>query len=127
MFNLFKIILFRGLIFCTILFYCNAFAETYDPTRPLIGNKKSIKKASRARPDALKLTSVLYASGRSVAVINNQVLKIGDKIEKSTLIAIARSSVRMKKGKLVYNLRLESDSIKKKNQNIKYRISGGVR
>lgn len=86
-------------------------AESYDPTKPMYGIKKPAPLATK--PDALKLTSILTAFDRRIAVINGQPRTIGDKVVKSTVERINANSVLMRKGRLKYTLKLESGGIRK--------------
>jgi hypothetical protein len=57
----------------------------------------------------LRLTSILYSSGRKIAIIDNRMLRVGDTIRSARLIRINRHSARLlKKGKII-ELKLSSD------------------
>lgn len=71
-------------------------------------NKAVVKKPP---PKALQLTSILISRDRRVAIINDQMLRVGDKIDNATLVRLTRDSARLvRKGKVI-NLSLNNELI----------------
>ncbi len=88
------------------------FREAKWANKPRV-NKASVKKPA---PKTLRLTSILISRDRKVAIINDQMLRVGDKIDNATLVRLTRDSARLvRKGKVI-NLRLNNEltAIKKK-------------
>lgn len=72
------------------------------PTTPSI-------KAVKPQQKPLQLTSILYARDRKVAIINDQMLVIGDRIRGAELIKLTRATARLvRKGKVI-NLSLDNN------------------
>jgi hypothetical protein len=74
------------------------------------------KKTVNPQQKPLQLTSILYARDRKVAIINDQMLVVGDRIRGAELIKLTRATARLvRKGKVI-NLSLDNDltAIKKK-------------
>jgi hypothetical protein len=72
------------------------------PTTPSI-------KAAKPQQKPLQLTSILYARDRKVAIINDQMLVIGDRIRGAELIKLTRATARLvRKGKVI-NLSLDNN------------------
>ena len=82
-----------------------------DPTRPLFLQKKKVvvvpkKKAvavpyaseKTTPPEVFTLTSTLISKQRTIAVINDHVVSIGDKVGGATVVAIESAQVRLRKG-----------------------------
>ncbi len=72
--------------------------------------------AVKPKQQPLQLTSILYARDRKVAIINDQMLVVGDQIRGAELIKLTRATARLvRKGKVI-NLSLDNDltAIKKK-------------
>jgi len=69
-----------------------------------------------AKPEPLRLTSIIYSTERKLAIIDDQMLAIGDRIRGAELVGLTRSSARlMRKGKVInLNLGTELTAIKKK-------------
>ena len=57
----------------------------------------------------LKLTSILYSSGRKIAIIDDRMLRVGDTIRSAKLIRINRDSARLLKNGKFIELKLSSD------------------
>jgi len=65
-----------------------------------------------ARPQVkpLQLTSILFSDERKVAIIDDQMLSLGDSIRGAKLVGLTRASARLlRKGKII-NLRLGNDT-----------------
>jgi len=57
----------------------------------------------------LQLTSILYARDRKVAIINDQMLVVGDRIRGAELVKLTRATARLvRKGKVI-NLSLDNE------------------
>ena len=66
-------------------------------------------KAIKPQQKPLQLTSILYASDRKVAIINDQMLVVGDRIRGAELIRLTRATARLvRKGKVI-NLSLDNE------------------
>jgi hypothetical protein len=102
-------------------------AELIDPTRPPAYAMQKFRQAKWAtlpkvaspktvqkKETVLRLSSILISSNRKIAIIDDQMLSVGDKIGGARLISITRDSVRLvRKGKTI-NLSLQSISAIKK-------------
>jgi hypothetical protein len=77
-----------------------SWAANPQPTKPLVKQPK---------PEPLLLTSIIFSDDRKVAIIDDQMLGIGDRIKGAELISLTRSSARLRRqGKLI-NLSLGTD------------------
>ncbi len=66
--------------------------------------------------EPMKLTQIIFSKNRKVAVIDDQVLVVGDRIRGATLVGLTRQAARLKfKGKVI-DLSLSNDttSVRKK-------------
>lgn len=63
-----------------------------------------------AKSKALQLTSILYSSTRKVAIIDEQMLSVGDSINGARLISIKKDSAHLVKNGRAINLRLSNQS-----------------
>ena len=73
-------------------------------------------KVEKPKQKPLQLTSILYAKDRKIAIINDQMLAIGDRIRGAELVKLTRATARLvRKGKVI-NLSLDNDltAIKRK-------------
>ena len=73
-------------------------------------------KAEKPKQKPLQLTSILYAKDRKIAIINDQMLTVGDRIRGAELVKLTRATARLvRKGKVI-NLSLDNDltAIKRK-------------
>ncbi len=89
--------------------------ELRDPMQPppyalqkfrearLAGKPKSTRpKAVKTRAKPLQLTSILYSADRKIAIIDDQMLSLGDSIRGAELIGLTRESARLvRKGKVI--------------------------
>lgn len=103
-------------------------AEFRDPMQPppfalqkfrearWAANPKPVKPVvAVAKPEPMRLTSIIYSAERKIAIIDDQALAIGDRIRGAQLVSLTRSSARLvRKGKVI-NLTLgtELTAIKK--------------
>ncbi len=103
-------------------------AEFRDPMQPppfalqkfrearWAANPKPVKPVvAVAKPEPMRLTSIIYSAERKIAIIDDQALAIGDRIRGAELVGLTRSSARLvRKGKVI-NLTLgtELTAIKK--------------
>lgn len=103
--------------------------ELRDPMQPppfavqKFREAKWAKKPKPANPQVVKpklkplqLTSILYSAGRKIAIIDDQMLAVGDSIRGAELVRLTRQSARLvRKGKII-NLSLgnEITAIRKK-------------
>jgi len=73
-------------------------------------------KTEKPKQKPLQLTSILYAKDRKIAIINDQMLAVGDRIRGAQLVKLTRATARLvHKGKVI-NLSLDNDltAIKRK-------------
>ena len=89
--------------------------ELRDPMRPppfalrkfraaRAADKPKATAAKAAKPAAppLQLTSILYSPERKIAIIDDQMLRLGDRIRGARLIGLTRESARLlRKGKII--------------------------
>ncbi|MDH3633131.1 MAG: hypothetical protein OES20_00350 [Gammaproteobacteria bacterium] len=76
----------------------------------------SKEKAEKPKQKPLQLTSILYAKDRKIAIINDQMLAVGDRIRGAELVKLTRATARLvRKGKVI-NLSLDNNltAIKRK-------------
>ena len=73
-------------------------------------------KVDKAPAKALQLTSILFSNDRKIAIIDDQMLAIGDRIRGARLVSLTRASARLVRQGKVINLRLGDDpaAIRKK-------------
>jgi len=75
-------------------------------------------KAAVVKPKAkpMQLTSILFSSERKIAIIDNQMLALGDSIRGAQLVGLTRESARLlSKGKVIFlSLGNELTAIRKK-------------
>ena len=70
---------------------------------------KTPAKAVKPQQKPLQLTSILYARDRKVAIINDQMLVVGDRIRGAELVKLTRATARLvRKGKVI-SLSLDND------------------
>ncbi len=80
-------------------------------------NPKPVKKAAPVpKPEPMRLSSIIYSPERKVAIIDGQMLSIGDRIRGAELVSLTRDSARLvRKGKVIkLQLGSESNAIRKK-------------
>lgn len=73
--------------------------------------KPTTTKAKLGKPkqESLQLTSILYAQDRKIAIINDQMLAVGDRIRGAELVKLTRATARLvRKGKVI-NLSLDNE------------------
>jgi hypothetical protein len=90
----FKSITFSSLYFIVLLATSSVDAQDVDPTKPLSGaSLSSTSKAEVTTKAALTLESIVHGFEVHTAVINGQVLKVGDFISQYELVAVNNTSV----------------------------------
>lgn len=85
-------------------------AELRDPTRPALG-VSSTGVSPLSRPPRFKLTSVLIAPARRVAVINGSSVSLGDRVAGARVVEIGPRYVRLERGGLPVELFLNPRSV----------------
>ncbi|MCK4917488.1 MAG: hypothetical protein KAJ79_03830 [Candidatus Omnitrophica bacterium] len=80
-----------------------------DPFTPLINKYGLILIYQEVDVKGLSLKGIIYENGQSLAIINDEVLRIGDKIGLYKIIKIGEKEVVLKKGKEVSTLKLEEE------------------
>lgn len=79
-------------------------------------------KVDKPKQKPLKLTEIIYSKDRKIAIIDDQMLVVGDRIRDAKLVRLTRESARLvSKGKVI-NLNLNNDlsAIKKKLSTVTY-------
>ncbi|MFW6414865.1 MAG: general secretion pathway protein GspB [Thermodesulfobacteriota bacterium] len=66
-----------------------------DPTRPDFGNTRSRGSASSTQPDkpSWDLSCIIYSTSRRLAVVNGQILHVGDSVKGGKVLDINPDSV----------------------------------
>ena len=96
--------------------------ELRDPMQPPPFALKKFRQAEWARkprqapaqtakpkPKPMQLTSILYSRDRKIAIIDDQMLKVGDRIRGMTLVALGRDRARLVRNGEVVELRLNTE------------------
>ena len=76
-----------------------------------LGAKPALTKSSVSKPNPkpLQLTSILFSQNRKIAIIDDQMLAVGDRIRGAKLVRLTRVSARLvRKGKVI-NLSLDNN------------------
>ncbi len=73
---------------------------------PRVAKKASIKPAG----EPMKLTQIIFSKNRKVAVIDDQVLVVGDRIRGATLVGLTRQAARLKLNGKIIDLSLSTDT-----------------
>lgn len=69
---------------------------------------KVVKPSVRAKPKAMQLSSILISNNRKIAIIDDQMLAVGESIQGARVTRITRDTVRLiRKGKVI-NLTLQN-------------------
>ena len=78
--------------------------------------RTSAPKQEQPRQESMQLTEIIYSRDRKVAVIDDRVLSIGDKIRGAKLVKLTRESARLvRNGKVIkLSLNNELSAIRKK-------------
>lgn len=89
------------LLFFILLMSLAVHAELQDPTRP--ADPEMVKGGNVGLPT---LTAIMISSDRRTAVINGQVVKVGDEVAGMTIISIEPNSVQLEgtQGKITLTL-----------------------
>ena len=86
-------------------FALQKFREARWASRPAVKQPK----VTVAKPKPLQLTSILYSPNRKIAIIDDQMLAVGDRIRGAQLVQLTRATARLvRKGKVI-NLSLAND------------------
>jgi hypothetical protein len=90
----FKNLTFNHLCFIVLFVTFSVNGQDVDPTKPLsIGGFSSSNKPGKATAEKLVLESIVHGFEVHTAVINGQVLKVGDFILQYKLVAVNNTSV----------------------------------
>jgi len=112
-------------------YYCATVlrAETFDPTKPpLLQNKPKsapAPKLPKLNPHDYQVTSILVSEQRKVAVINNQVVRVGEVVtagegDKATVTEINAAEVTLSVAQREFTVRLPS------SQYVKSAVTGQI-
>ena len=74
----------------------------YDPTMPLTYREKQQEKLDKK--NQLVVSMILVSNRRSIAVINDKPLEVGDQINGVTIVAIDQDKVTVKRGDKVWTI-----------------------
>lgn len=96
-------ILTRGMLLLAVSASAAAVENLPDPTRPVTSQAIADRGAASSGP---VLQSVLVASGRRVAMVDGQTVKVGDKVGEARVVKIAESEVVLRNGKELKTLKL---------------------
>jgi len=90
--------------------------QKYREARWAANPRPAKKVVVKPKPEPLRLTSIIYSAERKVAIIDDQMLAIGDRVRGAELVGLTRSSARLlRKGKVInLNLGTELTAIRKK-------------
>lgn len=86
-----------------------------DPTRPVVFPGTGAERGD-AQPAKWSLTSVLIAPGRRVAVINGQVVQVGEKVNGARLVSVDPGSALLYCAGQKIQLKLISGSVKQSTE-----------
>ncbi len=64
-------------------------------------------KVDQPKPKPLQLTSILFSSERKIAIIDDQMLQVGDRIGNARLVRLTRDSARLVRNGRTINLSLD--------------------
>jgi hypothetical protein len=70
--------------------------------------KKAVKIEPRSEPEPLRLTEIIYSKQRKIAIINDQLLVVGDRVGGARLVKLTRDSARLVRHGKVITLRLDN-------------------
>ena len=87
-------------------------AELPDPTRPP-GISPDAPSAAPSAPREPRLTSIVVAPERRLAVIDGQPVRVGDEIAGARVVTIQPERVRLRRGDETITLRLGGASVKR--------------
>ena len=100
-------------------------SDVTDPTRPLFSKMKkppatkttpvritTVEKPA-AKPEVYVLTSTLVSRQRTIAVINDRVVAVGDNVGRATVVEITPARVRLRSGTKEITIALAAAGIKK--------------
>jgi hypothetical protein len=107
-------------VFLLPLLPSQAQAAISDPTRPPMLKKKAVKAPKpvhrvirKKAPEVYVLTSTLVSRQRTVAVINDRVVAVGDKVAGATVVHIESAQVTLRRGSREFNLMMATKKVKK--------------
>ncbi len=66
-------------------------------------------RTAKPTPEPLQLTSILYSRDRKIAIIDDQMLRVGDRIRGMTLVSLGRDRARLVQDGKVVELRLNTE------------------
>ena len=105
-----------AVVFVTTGLYNTTVAESFDPTKPPIFQNKpryAPPKLAKLNPQDFQVTSILVSDQRKVAVINNQVVTVGQVVTagesaKATVTGIRATEVTLSKARQEITVHLPS-------------------
>ncbi len=66
-------------------------------------------RTAKPKPEPLQLTAILYSRDRKIAIIDDQMLRVGDRIRGMTLVSLGRDRARLVQDGKVVELRLNTE------------------
>lgn len=75
--------------------------------------------AQVAAPRPMRLTSILYSDERKVAIIDEQMLAVGDRIRGAELIELTRDRARLRRRGKIIDLSLGNEALAIKKKSVK--------
>lgn len=94
------------LLICALL---TSMVYANDPTRPPHWLQAPAQSAPAFNPDKYQLQQIIQHPQRQVAVINGQLLRVGDEIDGARLVRIDATSVQLRVRRAEYRLSLLSE------------------
>ena len=85
--------------------------ELRDPTRPPLSASPSTT-AATAAPRTARLEAVLHSQGRTVAIIDGKLLRVGDWLGDARIAAISSDAVQLTREGRTVTLRLATQAMK---------------
>lgn len=111
------------LLLPVVIIPVSSLADMADPTRPMFLRKKPVSVPKKravshvssptAPREVYTLTSTLVSKQRTVAVINNHVVAVGDRVGSATVVAIESSRVKLRMGGRDITLVLTTQGVRK--------------
>lgn len=80
-----------------------------DPFMPLVSKSGVILIPREINIVGMSLKGIIYSEDNPVAIINDEVLKVNNKIGEYTVLKIEEKEVLLRKGNRVFTLRLEEE------------------
>lgn len=100
-----------------LLTVCSIYPVAADPTMPMFLKKKKAKPKSivvvKPTHKILVVTSTLIAQKRSIAIINDKAVAVGDEVDAAVVIDISSATVTLRRSGKLVTLYLNQKNIKR--------------